>query len=122
MERSKKTKHGQKKKPVDHKSEKSEKSEKSDNEDKPKGKGKGNQRKQPCRFFKSGIGCKMGAECAFKHGALKHTDGQCFKCGAKGRAKPECPYPKKSKGNRRGLLARHRRPVLQPSHHSQRRR
>ena len=56
--------------------------------------GSGRNRAQPCRFFKHGTGCKHGANCTFRHGQLKPTDGQRFNCGSKQHAKPDCPYQK----------------------------
>ena len=55
---------------------------------------RGKSKNQPCRFFKNGTGCNKGAECPFRHGQLKPTDGQCFNCGSKSHSKPDCPYPK----------------------------
>ena len=66
--------------------------------------GGGGNRQQPCRFFKSGTGCSKGAECPFRHGQLKPTDGQCFNCGAKGHSKADCPNPKVKAGNRKGSI------------------
>ena len=35
---------------------------------------------------------------------MKPQDGRCFNCGAKDHSKPDCPYPKKASGSRKGSV------------------
>ena len=65
----------------------------------------GSSRQQTCRFFKNGTGCNQGAQCPFRHGQLKPTDGQCFNCGSKSHAKADCPHPKGKPGSRKSSIA-----------------